>query len=137
MITTENIGGAVLLRTLTRKSVLWFGKFEGLKIQQIIDLRHQTYLRWIYYNCKEVTFLDDILSEITIIEDRRIVKPGTCPEKHNEVCDENLKKISFKSKARFNKLARVKKSLKEVGIERRAVASKSVMQACNLHRIKD
>jgi len=29
MITTENIGGSVLLRTLTRKSVLWFGKYEG------------------------------------------------------------------------------------------------------------
>ncbi len=137
MITTENIGGAVLLRTLTRKSVLWFGKFEGLKIQQIIDLRHQTYLRWIYYNCKEVTFLDDILSEITIIEDRRIAKPGICPEKHREVWVENSEKMSFNSKARLNKVARVKKSFKEIGIERRAVVSKSVMQACNLHRIKD
>ena len=128
--------GAVLLRTLTFKSVLWFGKYEGLRIQQIIDLQHQTYLRWLYYNIKGVSFVDEVLNRITITEDKRIPKPGVCPEMHIKVTNENKAKMSFKSKAHVNKLTRKRKQRKEIQSEINAVASKAVMQACNLHRIK-
>jgi len=70
----------VSLRTLTRKSLLWFGKYQGLSIQQIIDLRNQTYLRWLYYNYEGITFIEDILKQITIEGEREIQKPGKHPK---------------------------------------------------------
>jgi hypothetical protein len=137
MITNENIGGAVLLRTLTRKSLMWFGKYEGLRIQQIIDLQKQTYLRWVYYNCNGVSFTKDVLEEIRIKEDRRIPKPGICPEIHDKISQENIGKMDFKSKSHMNKVLRLRKVSKEFSINNNEFASKAVMQACNLHRIKD
>ena len=93
-----DIEGAIRLRTLARKSVLWFGKHQGLSVQQLLDLRCATYLRWVYYNIAGVSFSDEILEEITIRVARRIEKPGTAPEMHQEVSKENLQKISFKSR---------------------------------------
>ena len=136
MISGENIGGSVLLRTLTNKSIMWFGKHEGLRIQQIIDLQHQTYLRWVYYNCKGVSFNADVLDAIRIAEDKRIPKPGCCPELHNEVCQENMKKMGFKAKSHMRKVTRVRKEAQEMRSNRNSVQSKSVMQSFNLNRIK-
>ena len=135
MITGENIGGAVLLRKLTHKSVLWFGKHEGLRVQQLIDLQHQTYLRWVYYNCNGISFVEEILEKLKIAEDKRISKPGTCPEFHNEICQENQKKMGFKAKSHMRKVTRVRKAAKEMRSNRNSVQSKSVMQAYNLKRI--
>ena len=116
---------------------MWFGKHEGLRIQQIIDLQHQTYLRWVYYNCNGVSFTEDVLEEIRIKEERRIPKPGICPEIHDEICQENQEKMSFKAKSHMKKVLRVRKEGKEFRMRRKELASKAVMQACNLHRIKD
>lgn len=71
----------VLLRTLARKSVLDFGKYEGRSIQQVIDLKNTRMLRWYYYNCSMISFLPDILEELGITEEWRIAKPGKDPEK--------------------------------------------------------
>jgi len=69
-----------LLRTLTKKSKLGFGKYADIPIQQIFDYKQPTYLRWIYYNYEGITFTDDILNEIPILKDERINKPGKNPE---------------------------------------------------------
>jgi uncharacterized protein (UPF0305 family) len=73
------------LRTLTMKSILWFGKYEGMTISQIIALKHTRYLRWIYYNIQIVNFMEDVFNEIHILEKDRIEKPGTNPEKYDNL----------------------------------------------------
>lgn len=78
----------ILLRKLTPKSVLDFGKYKGVSIQQLIDLKKYNYLRWIYYSCSKITFTDDILKTISIIYreyDNRIEKPGTDLEMHEKI----------------------------------------------------
>jgi hypothetical protein len=68
-----------ILRTLTRKSNLGFGKYADIPIQQIFDYKVQTYLRWVYYSFEGITFTDDILDEIPIHKEARIKKPGNNP----------------------------------------------------------
>lgn len=68
------------LRTLARKSVLDFGKYEGWTVQQCLDMKNYRILRWYYYNCSMISFMPDILDEIGIPEDKRIAKPGKAPE---------------------------------------------------------
>lgn len=129
--------GAVILRTLTRKSILWFGKHNGMTVQQILDLHYGTYLRYIYYNVAGVSFCNDILDEITIRENRRIKKPGSAPEMHTEICEENLKKLSFKSRMHYNKVNRIKKEILEIKSDRNAVEHKGVLQAYNHNKMKN
>lgn len=66
----------VTLRKLSRKSLLKFGKHSDLTVQQLIDTRNSIYLRWVYFNCSNITFMEDILEEIRIPFDFRINKPG-------------------------------------------------------------
>jgi len=136
MNSNENTINAVLLRTLSRKSVLWFGKFEGLSVQQIIDMKRGQYLRWLYYNCQGVSFLNDVLEEIRINEYWRIKKPGIRPKKHDQLCQENRKKMSFKSKSHVDRVMRIRKHVKKIKTEKKEVTSRGVSQACNLQRIK-
>ena len=77
-----------LLRTLTWKSTLGFGKYKDLKIQEIVKVGHTQYLRWVYYCMEGISFIDDILIEIGIIDhqyDNRIEKPGTNHELHEKL----------------------------------------------------
>lgn len=69
------------LRTMARKSVFNGGKHEGRSVQQLLDLQHTRYLRWVYFNLSKISFLPDILDEIGITEEWRIEKPGKDPEK--------------------------------------------------------
>jgi len=127
----------VRLRKLARKSVFWFGKYEGVSVQQIIDLNKWTYLRWVYFNCGEVTFMDEILKEILVPDDMRIDKPGTHPELHEILREKLAKNLHFKTRAHIDKVKRIQRQHKEISSRRKELASKAVMQACNLHRIKD
>ncbi len=70
----------IRLRTLTRKSILLFGKYEGRSIQQLIDLRQANYLRWVYLYFEGISFIPEILKEIHL---KPIEKPG---------CDRDLAK---------------------------------------------
>lgn len=73
---------AIRLRTMARKSVFSFGKHEGLSVQQVLDLKDYSWLRWCYFNCSMLSFLPDILDEVRILDDFRIEKPGTDAEKY-------------------------------------------------------
>lgn len=79
------------LRTMARKSVFTFGKWNMYSVQQVLDLRGFKSLRWYYYNCSMVSFLPEILAEIRITEEWRIQKPGTDPER-GKALEEKLQK---------------------------------------------
>lgn len=65
-----------LLRKLTLKSIMNFGKFFDLTVQQCIDTKKKVYLRWVYFNCSNITFMDEILNEINIPIEYRFDKPN-------------------------------------------------------------
>jgi hypothetical protein len=78
----------VRLRTLTWKSVFWFGEYNGMKVQQVFDLNHYPYLRYVYYHYEGISFIDEILSKIGVFNqyaDRRIQKPGRNMELYTEI----------------------------------------------------
>jgi len=80
------MGQAIRLRTLTEKSIINFGNYNGLTVGMIIDLKKGYYLRWVYYNCSNISFMDNILDKIDVIE--RIEKPGK-----NKVLGEEVQKM--------------------------------------------
>ena len=125
---------SILLRTLTRKSVLWFGKYNGIKVQQVIDLRSPAYLRWIYYNITGVTFTDDILQELTITENRKIKKPGIAPEMHNEVMEEHKESMHLFSQCHMNRIIKIRAKCKLAKTYNSVNFKKSQLQAINLNR---
>lgn len=70
----------IKLRILAEKSTLWFGKYKDMSVSQIISLGHTAYLRYIYYNYDSISFNENILKSIHIINDyydNRIDKTGT------------------------------------------------------------
>jgi len=70
----------VRLRTLTFKSIIGFGRYEYMSVQQIIDLQDASYLKWLYYNAEGISFTEDVLDYIKIFTFRRVKKPGKYPE---------------------------------------------------------
>ena len=70
----------VLLRKLTLKSTLNFGKFADLTVQQCINTKKRKYLRWVYFNCSNITFMDELLDELKIPVWYRFDKPNKNPE---------------------------------------------------------
>ena len=68
-----------LLRTLTRKSTLKFGKFHDLTVQNVLDSQNmngRSLLRFYYFNSSKISFIDDLLDELNIPPELRIPKPG-------------------------------------------------------------
>lgn len=82
----------VLLRKLSRKSFLNFGKHFDLTVQQCIDTRKKHYLKWVYFNMSNITFLDEILDELKIPLEFRFDKPNK-----NSELGEKLKAIDKES----------------------------------------
>ena len=66
----------VILRKLTAKSIIGFGPYKGVSVQQMIDLKRTIKLRSMYFNLSKITFIDEILDKIRIPEKYRIEKPG-------------------------------------------------------------
>ncbi len=66
-----------LLRTMTRKSRLGFGKYKDLTIQHIIDMRLNSVLVSSYFKLTSINYIEDILQEIGISEEYRIEKPSS------------------------------------------------------------
>jgi len=76
-----------LLRKLTEKSKLKFGKYQDLTVGEVLNLQHPNYIRWAYYNCDMISFMDDVLEKVRIPEEYRITKPGKNPELGEELND--------------------------------------------------
>jgi len=96
-----------LLRKLTEKSTLKFGQYHDVPIYNLLDLNRNTYLRWVYYNSSNITFMDNILFKIGILENEFIQKPGKNPEMYELVTERIRENMHFKSKKRLDKLKRI------------------------------
>lgn len=90
----------ILLRRLTEKSVLGFGKFADSTVGHIIGYNQFNYLRWVYYNMSNIDFMPDVLDKLNVPVEHRISKPGKDPEKHEVVFLLNSQKMSGLSKFR-------------------------------------
>jgi Rps23 Pro-64 3,4-dihydroxylase Tpa1-like proline 4-hydroxylase len=87
-----------LLRKLTRKSIMKFGQYSDLQVQNLLDLQRYKYLRWVYFNCSNISFVDDILDEIRIPLNFRIVKPSKNPDLYLKLQEETFESYSDKVK---------------------------------------
>lgn len=105
-----------LLRTLTLKSTLQFGKYREMTVQQVIDLHEINYLIWAYYNCSVINFTDEILEILKITE--KISKPGINPELGNKRIQERIKDMPLNIRRKFEKEKRVRKEHKLNRIEK-------------------
>lgn len=65
---------SVLLRTLTRKSIIGFGHYKDLSVQNLIDLFKHKELLSIYYTCRNIDFCQDLKDELYISGEREINK---------------------------------------------------------------
>lgn len=74
-----------LLRKMTEKSVLGFGKFADCRVGDVIKLNHTRYLRWCYFNLAKISFVDEVMTKIKLLPEFQIEKPGTNPEKGKEL----------------------------------------------------
>ena len=54
----------VRFRKLSYKSTLDFGKYKGFTVNDILNLGHTRYLRWVYFNFDMLSFIDEILDKI-------------------------------------------------------------------------
>jgi len=75
----------IRLRTMTYKSILIGGKFDGMTIHQMISLGRFRYLRYTYFKYSALTFIDEILDLINIPKEYRIKKPGSNIELNKEL----------------------------------------------------
>lgn len=71
----------ILLRTLSRKSIVGIGQLKTLTVADAFALEYQAKLIAAYYCNNTISFSDDILEDLGITGEYRIAKPGKCPEK--------------------------------------------------------
>ena len=64
----------VLLRTLTGKSIIGFGQYSDLTIQNLIDTAQHKELLHIYYFLRNIDFHEDIIKKLKIDQVYRIDK---------------------------------------------------------------
>jgi hypothetical protein len=98
----------ILLRKLSYKSVLNFGKHAEMSVQQLIDLSNVNYLIWIYYNMEGITFIDDILINDFHLnlagEKYYIKKPGVNDELFSELMEIKNKKCFHGVEGKIKKI---------------------------------
>jgi len=70
--------GATLLRTLTMKSTMKFGKYKDSTVGQVLGLGMEGigYLVWVYYANSKVSFNNEVLDLMLVGEELRIEKPS-------------------------------------------------------------
>jgi hypothetical protein len=127
-----------VLRKLSNKSKIGFGKFADLRVSEIINLQRKAYLRWLYYNVEGITFLDEILEQIGISETYLINKPGKNPDMYEQL-DANVYEAKrhniyyIKHMKKFTKNYKIAKEISIVNKER-FLCKKSVNQNRNIKR---
>ena len=122
----------VRLRTLTEKSVLGFGKYSDYRVGDLLGLNKTVYLRWVYYHMSMISFTDDILKQIYIMDEGIILKPGKDADMYNKVNERlwnSRKRESFYHKEHAKKRNKKKNYSNEC--LRRQENRKSVLQAKN------
>ena len=89
---------AALLRVLTKKSRLGFGKHADMTVADVIAC-HKSYISWLYYNMAGITFCEEILDEFEFV---RIAKPGTSRDAEREWRKNQSAKYSDEERTHYN-----------------------------------
>lgn len=107
-----------LLRTLTEKSKFGFGKYAQRTVAEVLHNGNREYLFWVYYNCSNITFTDELLDKINLTASR-IEKPGKNPELHirRPVNYKNTMR-QLKQDAHYRKTKKVSTIVRQIGRER-------------------
>ena len=67
----------ILLRKLTLKSKLNFGKYQDETIEHLINRKGYkaiNYLRWVYFTSSKISFIESVLVEVLKIENQELHK---------------------------------------------------------------
>ena len=138
-----------LLRKLTRKSMLKFGRYHDYTVQQILDtkgIKGLNTLTWYYYSAEAITFFDEILDELGITKAFRIEKPSNITDWKivNKYCrnamfnrikaedlldEEELSKL--KGMRRKIKIRNKKDNKFRIGIVSKLISNKKILQKKN------
>ena len=97
----------ILLRTLTRKSKLGFGKLRDVTIQEMLDDRlfyGKLSLISPYYKLTTINYTDDILEELGITAKYRIEKPSANKDMYYRFLKENGYKRKLRTRDGANKM---------------------------------
>jgi hypothetical protein len=131
----------LLLRTLSLKSVLGFGRFDtkDLTVQQMIDSGQRKQLVKMYFGLSMISFTDEVLNMLHIKHEDRIPKPGKLfqgVELNNHVetfMQRHRETVGIKAVSHEMKIAKQNKMAKEIFRERaRAmIYSKSSLKGIN------
>ena len=99
----------ILLRTLTRKSKLGFGKLRDVTIQHILDEKYYGKLSLIsaYFKLTTINFTDDILEELGIRAKYRIEKPSSNKNLYYKFLKENGYKRKLRTRDGANKMMKL------------------------------
>jgi hypothetical protein len=93
----------ILKRILTRKSIIGYGSMDvrDLSVQMLLDLGNHNFLINSYYNLDKIDFIDDILNELGITAEWRIVKPSKDYDKRIEFYKQRLVKMSDDDRLKY------------------------------------
>lgn len=64
----------VLMRTLTKKSIIGYGQYKDLSVQNLIDTKNHKALLELYYFFRNIDFIKELRDELYIINERVIDK---------------------------------------------------------------
>lgn len=87
----------VLLRTLTKKSKIGFGKWKDQTVDVLLGMNKNQELVSMYFKLSKITFTNDILEQLLIIDNWVIDKPGT----NREMYYNFLKHINYNYRSKF------------------------------------
>jgi hypothetical protein len=123
----------ILLRTLSGKSTLKFGKYPDTPVSQLLEHKFG-YLRWVYFNYSGITFSEDILEKLLPKDFLRIDKPGKDPEKYEVLLRNhfgNLFEYNFKKYKEANRMRQDYKKNELRRIVKKGHISKAELQRKN------
>jgi hypothetical protein len=132
----------VLKRVLTRKSILGYGYSDvrDLSVQMILDLGKRKLLIDSYYGLEKIDFAEDILDELGITSEFRLVKPSKDKElgklfyeKKKSVFIEKVSNLT--DLERIKQFSKIKKDKKAKMI--RNLASKNILSNAEYLRTKN
>jgi hypothetical protein len=69
-------------RKLSRKSIIGFGNYRDRTVGRMLEQGRQMDLASMYYKLSHISFLNDVLNEIGIVDEWVIQKPGVDPSKY-------------------------------------------------------
>ena len=66
----------LLLRKMALKSIIGFGDYPLLSVQELINMEKHSVLIQMYYRLGKIDFTDEVKGILKITKDREITKPG-------------------------------------------------------------